>query len=387
MRDIEIAVVGGGLAGSTAAAMLGRAGVSAVIIDPHAKYPPDLRSEKITTNQLELLRKTGLADAALRAGRPDGAIWTARFGRLIDKKPSHQFGILYDAMVNAIRGEIPANVRMIEAKVTAISTSADRQTLTLSTGEQVSARLVIMSSGLNIGLLHQLGIERRVLSKCHSITVGFDIAPKGRPSFDFPALTYFSERPSDRAAYLTLFPVPEGVRANLFVYRDMEDPWLREMREAPEQALHRLFPRLRNFTGEFEITGNMRIRPADLYVATGHRQAGVVLVGDAFSTSCPAGGTGTDKVFTDVERLCNAYIPQWLKTDGMGADKIGAFYDDPAKVACDAWSTAAAYHFRSVSIGEGLPWQARRWARFIGRRGQGLLRRLRAQIRGEAEAA
>ena len=342
MRQTDIAVVGGGLAGSTAAAMLGRAGVAAVIVDPHAKYPPDLRSEKISTSQIELLRKTGLLDAALRAGRHDGEIWTARFGYLIDKKPSRQFGILYDALVNAIRGEIPASVELIEAKVTAIATSAERQTLTLSTGEQISARLVVLSSGLNVGLLHQLGIERRIISKCHSITVGFDIAPKGRPTFDFPALTYFSERPSDRAAYLTLFPVPGGMRANLFVYRDMDDPWLREMRDAPEDALHRLFPRLRGFTGEFEIPGSLRIRPADLYVATGHRQAGVVLVGDAFSTSCPAAGTGTDMVFTDVERLCNAYIPKWLKTPGMGADKIGAFYDDPAKLACDAWSTATA---------------------------------------------
>ena len=387
MRYTDIAVVGGGLAGSTAAAMLGRAGISAVVIDPHAKYPPDLRSEKISTNQLALLRKTGLVDAALRAGRHDGGIWTARFGYLIDKKPSRQFGILYHELVNAIRGEIPDGVDQIEAKVTAISTSADRQLLTLSTGEQISARLVVLSSGLNIGLLHQLGIERHIISKCHSITVGFDIAPLGRPAFDFPALTYFSERPSDRAAYLTLFPVPEGMRANLFVYRDMDDPWLREMRDAPERALHLLFPRLRHFTGEFAITGQLRIRPADLYVATGHRQAGVVLVGDAFSTSCPAAGTGTDMVFTDVERLCNACIPGWLATDGMAADKIAAFYDDPAKVACDTWSEATAFHFRSVSIGEGLPWQARRWARFLGRRGQGMLRRLRERVSGSAEAA
>ena len=73
------------------------------MIDPHAKYPPDLRSEKISTSQLELLRKTGLLEVALRVGRHDGEIWTARFGRLIDKKPSRQFGILYHDMVNAIR--------------------------------------------------------------------------------------------------------------------------------------------------------------------------------------------------------------------------------------------------------------------------------------------
>lgn len=381
MRETDIAVVGGGLAGSTAAAMLGRAGVSAVLIDPHEKYPPDLRCEKISTSQIELLRKTGLAGAMFRTGTQDRQIWTARFGYLIDKKPSHQFGILYHSLVNSIRDEIPAGVAQIHAKVTAIVTSADRQIVTLSTGEEISARLVVLSSGLNIGLLHRLGIAREVTSKCHCITVAFDVTPIGRAAFDFPALTYFSERPSDRAAYLTLFPVGETMRANLFVYRDMDDPWLREMRAAPAQALHALFPKLRGFTGAFEVSGAMRIRPADLYVSAGHRQAGVVLVGDAFATSCPAAGTGTNKVFTDVERLCNAYIPDWLASAGMGADKISAFYDDPLKQACDAWSETTAHHFRSVSIGHGLPWQARRWARFLGRRGEGMLRRISGRDR------
>ena len=35
MRYTDIAIIGGGLAGSTAAAMLGRAGIASVLIDPH----------------------------------------------------------------------------------------------------------------------------------------------------------------------------------------------------------------------------------------------------------------------------------------------------------------------------------------------------------------
>lgn len=46
MRYTDIAIIGGGLAGSTAAAMLGRAGISAVLIDPHETYPADFRVEK-----------------------------------------------------------------------------------------------------------------------------------------------------------------------------------------------------------------------------------------------------------------------------------------------------------------------------------------------------
>jgi 2-polyprenyl-6-methoxyphenol hydroxylase-like FAD-dependent oxidoreductase len=136
-------------------------------------------------------------------------------------------------------------------------------------------------------------------------------------------------------------------------------------------------PKLRGITGEFRVIGPLRIRSADLYVAEGHLQPGVVLVGDAFATSCPAGGTGTDKVFTDVERLCNVHITNWLASPGMAAEKITAFYDDPVKKACDAWSTAKAYHLRALSTDNSLTWRAQRWARFLVRFAQGQIRRLR----------
>ena len=53
------------------------------------------------------------------------------------------------------------------------------------------------------------------------------------------------------------------------------------------------------------------------------RKAGVVLIGDAFATSCPAAGTGARKVLTDVERLCNVYVPKWLATPGEQSAPAG----------------------------------------------------------------
>jgi 2-polyprenyl-6-methoxyphenol hydroxylase-like FAD-dependent oxidoreductase len=381
MRYTDIAIVGGGLAGSTMAAMLGRAGISAILIDPHPVYPPDFRVEKLSGPvQLERFRKTGIADAMLRAATHDGENWIARFGYLLDKAPSQQYGIMYDALVNAIRAQIPDGVESIISKVVAISVGPERQRVVLSNDEEISARLVVLANGLNVGLRHQLGIKRRIVSACHSISIGFDIAPVGRARFGFPALTYFSERSSDRIPYLTLFPIGNRMRANLFAYREIDDPWLQQMRRAPVQTLTTSLPRLRRITGEFEIAGDVRIRPADLYVSEGYRQPGMVLVGDAFQTTCPVSGTGTDKVFTDVERLCNVHIPNWLATDGMAEDKIAAFYDDPEKTACDAWSMAKAYTFRSVSIDNSLYWQAQRWARFAAWLGEGTLRRIRGRI-------
>jgi len=194
MRYTDIAIVGGGLAGSTAAAMLGRAGVSALLIDPHPTYPPELRCEKLGGDQLDLLRKTGLAEPTLRATTLDGKVWEARFGYVVARKPSDQHGIMYDTLVNAIRAQIPSSVDFILDKVMDIAVSDDRQTLTLAKGEPISARLVVVANGLNIGLRHKLGMERQDLSKCHSMMLGFDLVPAGRPAFGFRLSGLFPAR-------------------------------------------------------------------------------------------------------------------------------------------------------------------------------------------------
>jgi 2-polyprenyl-6-methoxyphenol hydroxylase-like FAD-dependent oxidoreductase len=375
VHTTDVAIVGGGLAGSLAAAMLGRAGIDAILIDPHTEYPPDFRCEKLDGEQVALLEKTGLAKPILRACTPDREAWVARFGRLVEKRPGDQHGTYYTPLVNAIRAEIPRHTRFIHAKATALATSADRQAVTLSTGDIVQARLIVLANGLNIGLRDSLGLTREVISKNHSISIGFDIEPVGRRQFDFSSLTYYAERTGDRAALITLFPIGSAMRANLFVYREVDDPWLREMRTQPQQALFGLMPGLRDMVGEFAVSGQVKIRPIDLYVTHNHRQPGVVLVGDAFATSCPAAGTGARKVLNDVERLCNVHIPRWLQSAGMGADKIAAFYDDPVKRACDLFSIKKAYNLKAFSIDSGASWRLRRWAKFLVHVMRGALRR------------
>ena len=106
----------------------------------------------------------------------------------------------------------------------------------------------------------------------------------------------------------------------------------------------------------------------------GVRKPGVVLIGDAFATSCPGGGTGAGKALVDAERLCNTHIPRWLATPGMSANKIAAFYNDPVKQASDTHSVTKAFWLKSMTIDLGISWAGRRWARFVARFVLGKLR-------------
>jgi 2-polyprenyl-6-methoxyphenol hydroxylase-like FAD-dependent oxidoreductase len=380
MRHTDVVIAGGGLAGSLAAAMLGRAGIDAVMIDPHVAYPADFRCEKLDGVQMATLKKTGIVDAVLRNSTHDRESWVARFGRVVEKRPGGQQGIMYDTLVNTVRSQIPARTEVINAKVTDIKTGAERQTVVLSNGGEISARLVVLASGLNIGLIKKLGMDREVISAGHSISIGFDAKPTDRKTFRFPALTYYNEHATDGMGYITLFPIGTAMRANLFGYKDLHDPWLKQFRDAPQETLYAMWPGLKKLMGDFTVTDFVKIRPIDLYVTKGHKQDGIVLVGDAFSTSCPAAGTGARKVLVDVERLCNVHIPQWLATPGMGEAKIASFYADEVKVANDAYSATKAFQLRSFCTDPSLPWVALRWARFVLHSVKGALRSVTAPV-------
>ncbi len=378
MKQAEIVIVGAGLAGSIAATMLGRAGHRVAIVDPRPVYRPEFRCEKIDGPQMRVLARTGLAETVRAAATHDRESWVARMGRVIEKRDGDQWGIHYDTLVNTIRAEIPDTVEFICDRVTDIDNGDEIQRVTLAGGDEIRARLVILANGLNFGLREKLGITREILSASHSVSIGFDVEPVGSETFGFPALTCYSDRPDRKTAYITLFPIGNTMRANLFVYRDPKDPWLADFRAAPVETLCAAMPWLRGIIGDFTIAGPIGIRPIDLYVSRGVDKPGIVLVGDAYSTSCPAAGTGTLKVFTDVERLCNVHIPDWLSTPGMARDKIAAFYADPVKAACEAHCIAKAYDLRTISISSSPVAAARRQIKFVGQSCRGALRRLKA---------
>lgn len=368
MRETEIAIVGAGLAGSLAATMLGRAGHAVTLIDPFDACRPDFRCEKLEEAHVATLRDARVLDEVLPATRHYRDIWVARLGRLAEIKPIAEYGIEYGALVNRMRALVPPSVTFVQGKVAELALSDERQTLTLTNGEKISARLVI---GAN-GVMGEMVGQRREISRCHSVSVGFDVEAGEWP---FAALTYFGEDPAQRVAYLTLFPLPSGFRVNLFVYRALNDPWFKRLRDNPAATIAACLPQLARLTGALKVKGPLKIRPVDLVATDNVLQGGVALVGDAFSTACPVSGTGAAKALLDAERLCNIYVPAWLGSPGIGVEKIAQYYNDPDKRRSDAHSLRTSVFAKRAALGEGLLWTAFRWSYFAGAQARNFLER------------
>ncbi|MDR3535854.1 MAG: FAD-dependent monooxygenase [Acetobacteraceae bacterium] len=356
----DTAIVGGGLAGSIIATLLARAGRSVALIDLHPVYPPDFRAEQLVGEQITQLAELGLLDAIVDGRRPVMHAVAARRGRVIGRVDAPHYGIRYEHMVARVRAQIPPSVSFTTGRVVDVITGTNRQQVILADGSHVAARLVVLASGLQQALLRRLGFTHRRTRDAHSLTFGYDIVPAQEQNFPYPVLVYSGERVADRIDYLTIFPMDGTIRANLFTYRDVLDPWSQAFRQAPHAMLLTVLPRLERVLGPFRVASQVQTRVTDLHSVANPVRDGIVLVGDGFQTSCPAAGTGVSRLLTDIDCLCNTHVPRWLDTPGMAADKIAAFYADPRKAVSDAKAASDAEYRRSVTTEGSLRWRLHR---------------------------
>jgi len=304
------------LAGSTLAAVLGQQGRRVILVDPASTCPPVFKAEKLDVDQVELLRKFGLLEHLLpHSGRWD-EVRLGYDGRIFKTIRVEQYGVSYADMVNALRAKMPPVVDYRQGRVEHIANSGQVQRVKLSGGEELTARLVVLASGVSSGLESDLGLRRRVVRRDQSLVLGFDVAASPAQPFDFDSIAYYSVSPSTRIGYLTLFKFRDAMRANLFVFRSAYDPWVREFIAEPDRMLRSHLPKLSRVTGEYRVVSKVESGRVDLYCVNGNPQPGVVLIGDAFQSACPSTGLGLDKILTDVDVL-SMCVSRWLTTAGM----------------------------------------------------------------------
>jgi 2-polyprenyl-6-methoxyphenol hydroxylase-like FAD-dependent oxidoreductase len=366
MTSADVIVVGAGVAGACAAEVLGRTGISVILVDPRPSCPPLFRAEKLEPDQVQILRRLGLLEQLLPQVRQIREIGVYSKGRLIETVRLEQYGISYREMVNGLLPSSSAVQRKL-GSVEHIANGDDIQRVRLRGGEELSARLVVLACGPNNMLLGQLGFRKKVIQKQQSLSFGFSIAKANGVSFPFEAITCHSANRAAHIDYLSLFVMGDAMRANLFTFCSVSDLWVRQFISEPRRQLDQVFPELVGLIGDFGVVGQVETGRIDLYRMQENPQPGVVLVGDAFQNACPSTGMGLSKVLTDVDVLCSEYVPRWLATGGMGSEKVAMFYSDPRKCAVDRSALEKASYRRRAVTDLSLRWRIHRLRLHLGR--------------------
>jgi 2-polyprenyl-6-methoxyphenol hydroxylase-like FAD-dependent oxidoreductase len=358
----DVLIVGAGLAGTAAALTLARQGIRVRLLDVADPLPYCFKAEKLSPEQIARFRRLnlgGVLDAVADRYRDPENAEAATVGR----QPVEQYGMFYHDLVNAARRQLPDNVDLKIGKVRKISTSDDRQQVILDSGEVLEARLLILASGNSGNLLSQLNINRRIVSRTHSMAFGFTVARLDGKAFEFNDLVYRADHTDTRIGFISFFRIGSAMRANMFVYWDGAETNVHDFLADPVVTLDRLLPAVTKLTGPLQLTSHIDRRASHLQTVEGHVQSGVALIGDAFQTNCPATGTGMTKGLNDVEFLCTSRVQDWLSTPGMGVEKISQFYADEGKVNYDRDSLQEALTMRRAAVDAGLHWRLRRTAR------------------------
>lgn len=353
----QVLIVGGGMAGSLLALVLGRAGYDVVVFDPRRDPPPMFRNEKLGHEQIAILRRLGVVHCF------ETACWPPPGHR--DAYPDDQrphladCGAPHHAWLTSVRAAWPANVRFVEAVIDRVETADDVQHVETSRGETFRGRLVVLATGRMARLHQTLGVSHRPISVGHSVCLGFSVALDRIVPARVITLPYGAG-----VGYVSIFPMPGETRVNIFSYRSMQDPWTRRMSHDPLGGLAQVCPAAAELLSGGRILRRCEARGTDLYAADGYRRAGMVIIGDAFHAACPASGTGMLRILNDVKLLAEIHLPRWWATPGVGRDKIMRFYADPAKRAVDRMSLSRSRRGRGSAVGRGPYWSA--W-RTLGR--------------------
>lgn len=350
----DIAIVGGGFAGCLAAILLDRVGHKVTLIDLNSANSALFRAEKVsgTGDQLSLLQELALLDDFKKASTLVKKYTNIRGSNVIGTPDIEEYGILYPAMVELLRKKLPSSILFKVGKVVDVQCSASVQRIILADGEMVHARLAVIATGSAKSVRRRLGFESSQMHPIHTVCAGFTLKPPAS-GVCFDGLAAYGERCGDGVDYMAIFPLGSLLRANLFMFTDIRDPRISALRTQGLPAVYDILPGLRPWLQGYELTGDVAVFSVELAQCDNVTRDGIVLIGDAFRTSCPAAGTGLSCSMVDVMRLCY-HATQWLKTPGMEAAKIAAFYADPVKIARDGSAFREALQRRKNIVQSSL---------------------------------
>lgn len=306
MADFEIAVVGGGLAGQTAALSLARSGRKVALIAP-ASPVADRRTTALMDQSIRFLDRLGLWDAVKPQAAPlsvmqiiDGT------DRLLRAPPvrfrSGEIGLdafgwnmpnsaLSSVLSKAI--DVENNITRFDGLASDIDMGTDEVRIRMPDGETLSASLVVGADGRKSRVRESAGIDARTWSYPQTaVVLNFSHAlPHGNVSTEF-------HTPSGP---FTQVPLP-GNRSSLV--------WVVKPKDAEDMSLllrNEIAPlienRMQSMLGAVRVEGDIQTWPLSGMTARKFGKGRAVLVGEAGHAFPPIGAQGLNLGFRDIIAL------------------------------------------------------------------------------------
>jgi 2-octaprenyl-6-methoxyphenol hydroxylase len=327
MADYDVAVVGGGLAGSVAALAFAGKGFKTALIAPSEK-PADGRTTALMDQSISFLRSLGLWDEI----RPHSAPLTTM--QIIDgtdrlfRAPTVQFRAA-EIGLEAFGYNIPNlplletlkkavsernNITPAATELTSFSTTVDGSMLSLASGETCHARLIVAADGRKSSIRSQSGIDVRTITYPQTaLVLNFShTLPHHDVSTEFHTPT----------GPFTQVPLP-GMRSSLvWVVRPEEATALLDMTD--EALNRRIEEKMQSMLGKVSVERPLQAWPLSAMTANRFGKDNIVLIGEAAHVFPPIGAQGLNLSLRDIEAAVNLAVKQ---ATNAGAMLIGETFD------------------------------------------------------------
>lgn len=327
--DTEALVVGGGPAGLIAAALLAASGVPTVLAAPPA--PADTRTTALMHSSLAILQRIGvwpglspktgplkklrLVDASGGLIRAPEILFDASelgltaFGHNIEN--THLLAVLHERLA------VLPGLRVLPSAVSKLEPGADNVRMTLESGEEINARLVIGADGRNSLCRSAAGIEAKIWNYPQSaLTLNFSHSrPHNGISTEFHR----------RGGPLVVVPLPGDRSSMVFVNTPEELAMLARFEDAAlgrelESVTHGLL-------GRIMPDAKRGARPlSGLSVKTFAAQR-IVLVGESAHVLPPIGAQGLNLGIRDAAEIAGLASAALAAGQDPGAPALLAAYD------------------------------------------------------------
>jgi 2-octaprenyl-6-methoxyphenol hydroxylase len=327
MNNFDIAIIGGGLAGSVAAIAFARQGFSVALVAPEDGRA-DSRTTALMENSIQFLTRLDLWDAVLphaaalevmqiidgtdRLVRaPTVAFRAAEIGLA-----SFGYNVPNAPFLSTLEQQITedAHITRIAATLDRIDAGADAMALLLSNGETIGAGLVVGADGRQSKVRQSAGIDVRSVAYPQTAMVlnfAHDL-PHRQTSTEFHTQT----------GPFTIVPLGERRSSLVWVVRPEQ---ARDLADMTDEALNRrIEQRMSSMLGKVRIENRPQAWPLTAQTASAFGRERMVLVGEAAHVFPPIGAQGLNLSLRDIETAVDLAVKARAASQPL---TIGAAYD------------------------------------------------------------